>query len=167
MRHFPPPLLAAAGFCILVCGTGGPVASGQPHSDKQSEVPLTMHECEGATNCGTWTFLGTEGSGHWPSGEAATLTIESWDTDTITIHRSDSAGPSAGLTAVYHGSRHGNRIEGQFRAVVPGKSTAMGMWEATLVRPATADEGARQSPNGVGVAPVVCVPWFRTVVCLR
>src|SRR5206468_1623038 len=48
----------------------------KPESDSQAAVPVTMTECEGVNNCATWTFLGSQGNGQWPSGEIANLTVE-------------------------------------------------------------------------------------------
>jgi hypothetical protein len=61
-------------------------------------VPTAMTECEGTNNCATWTFLGGQGNGQWPSGEIANLTVERYDDKTVTIRRADSTGASAGAT---------------------------------------------------------------------
>src|ERR1700677_470688 len=82
----------------------------QAPSKPKAAGPVTMTECEGTNNCATWTFLGTQGNGQWPSGEVANLTVESGDADTVVIRRADSTGSSAGLTVTYTGTRHGDRI---------------------------------------------------------
>lgn len=95
--------------------------------------PVTMTECEGTNNCATWTFLGIQGNGQWPSGEIANLNVEHFDNDTVVIRRADSTGPSAGLTAIYSGTRHGERIGGEFTSSWPGHWNRMtGNWYATI-----------------------------------
>ena len=54
--------------------------SAQAPSKSQSAVPVTMTECEGTNNCATWTFLGAQGNGQWPSGEVANLSVERYTT---------------------------------------------------------------------------------------
>jgi hypothetical protein len=66
----------------------------------QAPTPVTMTECEGVNNCATWTFLGSQGNGQWPSGEVANLSVERYDDNSVVIRRADSTGASAGLTAV-------------------------------------------------------------------
>ena len=75
-------------------------------------VPVTMTECEGVNNCATWTFLGSQGTGQWPSGDIASLSVERYDADNVVIRRADATGSSAGLTALYTGARHGDRVGG-------------------------------------------------------
>jgi hypothetical protein len=97
-----------------------------------------MTECEGVNNCATWTFLGSQGNGQWPSGEVANLSVERYDTDSVVIRRADSTGSSAGLTAVYTGTRHGNRVGGEFTSSWPGHwYNQSGNWYATLEAPIT------------------------------
>jgi hypothetical protein len=92
-----------------------------------------MTECEGTNNCATWTFLGGQGNGQWPSGEVANLSVEHSDKDSVVIRRADSTGPSAGLTAVYKGTRHDDRVGGEFTSSWPGHwENKSGNWYATL-----------------------------------
>jgi hypothetical protein len=77
----------------------------------QAPVLVTMTECEGVNNCAAWTFLGPQGNGQWPSGEVANLTVARADADSVEIHRADSTGSAAGLTAVYKGVRHAITLE--------------------------------------------------------
>ena len=93
---------------------------------------VTMTECEGVNNCATWSFLGTQGNGKWPSGEEGNLTVEHFDADSVVIRRSDSTGNSAGYTAVYTGKRHGNNVGGEFTASWPGHENTTGNWYATI-----------------------------------
>jgi hypothetical protein len=109
----------------------------------QAGNPVTMTECEGTNNCATWTFLGTQGNGQWPSGEIANLSVEKFDTSSAVIRRADSTGSSAGLTAVYKGTRHGNRIGGEYTSSWPGHwANQEGNWYATI-------ETAPQTPPTV------------------
>jgi hypothetical protein len=105
----------------------------QSQSKPSSAGPVTMTECEGTNNCATWTFLGKQGNGQWPSGEMANLTVEDFDADTVVIDRADSTGNSAGLTATYRGTRHGNRIGGEYTSSWPGHwDKQEGNWYATI-----------------------------------
>ena len=107
---------------LSVAGTG---TWAQEQSDSAAKkpkaaVPVTMTECEGKDNCATWTFLGAQGTGKWPSGEISSLMVKRYDDNSVVIERSDSTGPSAGLTAVYTGTRHGDRVGGEFTSSWPG-----------------------------------------------
>jgi hypothetical protein len=105
----------------------------QPAPKAQAAVPVTMTECEGTNNCATWTFLGGTGNGRWPSGEIANLTVERSDASTVVIRRADSTGASAGLTAVYTGTRHDDRVGGEFTSSWPGHwAGRSGNWYATV-----------------------------------
>jgi hypothetical protein len=96
-------------------------------------TPVTMTECEGVNNCATWTFLGTKGNGQWPSGEVANLSVEKFDAGSVVIRRADSTGPSAGLTAIYTGTRHGERVGGEFTSSWRGHwQSKSGNWYATI-----------------------------------
>jgi hypothetical protein len=98
------------------------VSYGQTNQPTQSKAaaPVTMTECEGTNNCATWTFLGKQGNGRWPSGEVANLSVESLDGDNVVIRRADSTGPSVGLIAVYKGIRHDDRVGAEFTSSWPG-----------------------------------------------
>ena len=114
----------------------------QAPSKRKATAPVTMTECEGTNNCATWTFLGAQGNGTWPSGETANLSVEHFDANSVVIRRADSVGPSAGLTAEYHGSRHGDRIGGEFTSSWPGHwENKSGNWYATI------GEGVQSIPN--------------------
>jgi len=99
----------------------------------ESSTPVTMKECEGPDNCATWTFLGTQGNGQWPSGDTANLSVKVTDANKVIIERADSTGSSAGLTAVYRGTRVGNHLSGKFDSSWPGHWTnKSGAWSATI-----------------------------------
>jgi hypothetical protein len=125
------PLLYAQG------NAAGLIAA-QTSSESQKPVPVTMTECEGVNNCATWTFLGAQGNGKWPTGEDANLSVERYDTNSVVIRRADSTGTSAGLTAVYTGTRHGDRVGGDFTSSWPGHwDNKAGNWYATVEAPVT------------------------------
>ena len=104
-------------------------------SKPKTAVPVTMTECEGTNNCATWTFLGAQGNGQWPSGEVANLSVERYDANSVVIRRADSTGSSAGLTAVYTGIRHDDRVGGDYTSSWPGHwNSKSGNWYATVER---------------------------------
>lgn len=104
-----------------------------PTPKSGASTPITMTECEGTNNCATWTFLGKQGTGQWPSGETASLTVEHFDSDSVVIHRADATGPSAGLTAEYRGTRKGERIAGEFTVTRSGDTNPVtANWYATI-----------------------------------
>jgi hypothetical protein len=105
----------------------------QAPTQQQAASPVTMTECEGTNNCANWTFLGTQGNGQWPSGEIANLSVERYDDNSVVIRRADSTGSSAGLTAVYTGTRHGDRVGGEYTSSWPGHwDNKSGNWYATI-----------------------------------
>jgi len=109
------------------------VGTVQSTSKQRSGAPVVMTECEGTNNCATWTFLGTQGNGQWPSGDTANLSVEHFDADSVVIRRADSTGSSAGLTALYKGTRHGDRVGGDFTSSWPGHwENKAGNWYATI-----------------------------------
>lgn len=109
-----------------------------------------MAECEGVNNCATWTFLGSQGTGQWPSGDIASLTVERYDNDSVVIRRADSTGASAGLSAEYTGTRHGDRVGGEYTSSWPGHwEKQSGNWYATVQKPQSPPAVIRVcDPNG-------------------
>lgn len=126
-----------------------PAQNGAPVQGRsQAAGPVSMTECEGTNNCATWTFLGAQGNGQWPSGELASLSVEHYDADSVVIRRADSSGPSAGLTAVYKGTRHGNRIGGEYTSSWPGHwNNQEGNWYATIGRASLTPPGVMRVCN--------------------
>lgn len=90
-------------------------ASGQdsPTATKpKAQAPVTMTVCESGNRCSDWTFRGKMGSGVGPGGETQVLAIERADDKSMTVHRTDMTGATAGLTADYSGAIVKGRIEG-------------------------------------------------------
>ncbi len=115
------------------------IVAAQAPAESRTATPLAMTECEGTNNCASWTFLGTLGNGQWPSGEVANLSVETFDASTVVIRRADSTGAAAGLTAVYKGTRHDDRVGGEFTSSWPGHwENKSGNWYATIEKAAVA-----------------------------
>jgi hypothetical protein len=132
----PNPGGATPGQTTEAASTVPPATAAQAPAKSKEAVPVTMTECEGTNNCATWTFLGAQGNGQWPSGEVANLSVEHYDADTVVIRRADSTGSAAGLTAVYTGTRHGDRVGGEFTSSWPGHwNSKSGNWYATVAAP--------------------------------
>ena len=115
-------------------------------------LPDQMRECEGLfqQTCGIWTFDGKVGSGQWQVGAVADLLVQQSDPGRIIIHRSDSKGPSPGLTAIYVGKLSGHRIEGKVTWTWPGHWNRQieGKWSATWEEPAPRKAPpTRQTPS--------------------
>ena len=62
------------------------------HPASKAAGPVSMTECKGTNNCATWTFLGTQRNGKWPTGEEANLSVEKFDSVSVVIRRADSTG---------------------------------------------------------------------------
>jgi len=131
-------IVAISVLTAVSHGQGTTAASKAVTPKPKAPGPVTMTECEGVNNCATWTFLGTQGNGQWPSGDIANLTVDTSDTSSVVIHRADSTGASAGLTATYTGTRHGGNVGGEFTSSWPGHwDKKEGNWYATIVQPLT------------------------------
>lgn len=100
-------------------------------------IPTKISECE-AQQCGVWEFNGLTGTGRWASGAQATLSVERFGFDGITIRRNDYAGSTPGFVAVYTGRILGKQIEGEVTWSWPGRwhNSPKGTWAATVVEPA-------------------------------
>lgn len=152
-------LVILLGGLALSIGTYGqtsqPAKKANQAPSQSPATPVTMTECEGVNNCATWTFLGTQGNGQWPSGEIANLSVEKFDADTVVIRRADSTGPSAGLTATYTGTRNGDRIGGEFLSSWPGHwKSKPGNWYATIGK----------APNSPPLVMHFCAQYCKTLV---
>lgn len=117
-------------------------------STKAEPLKLTLTECEGVNNCATWRFIGSLGSGKWPDGSEGTLTKSANAKGEVLIHRVDTVGPSAGLTADYRGTLKDEgtkdmRLSGEVTSWWPGHwETKKGDWYAFAEIP-------HQGPPGV------------------
>jgi hypothetical protein len=100
-------------------------------------LPARLSECESQV-CGTWTLSGKTGRAQWPSGAVAALQVERYDFDGITIRRTDDAGQTRGLTAIYTGKVEGNHIDGKVTWTWPGHwdKSPSSTWFAIIVQPA-------------------------------
>ena len=131
--------------CLALAGRSLAVA--QEPSIDASRIPRHMTECEGTDQmtCGTWTFTGIEGTGRWSNGAAANLTIQQFDPKWVIIRRTDTSGTSAGLTAIYVGQQHGQRVEGTVKWTWLGhwSQEAQGTWSATFDEPGSTASASR------------------------
>jgi len=105
-------------FNMAIASVAPSQAATKSPTNPQTPSPITMTECEGTNNCATWTFLGTQGIGQWPSGEISNLNVEHFDDNSVSIRRADPIGPSTGLTALYTGTRHGDRVGGGVHVIL-------------------------------------------------
>jgi len=140
LRLFTKLSFVLAAFAMTPIAHSQTVQSQQigTHASQKAKapVPVAMTECEGVNNCATWTFLGAQGNGQWPTGEIANLTVDRYDDNSVVIRRADSTGSSAGLTAVYTGTRHGDRVGGEFTSSWPGHwDEKSGNWYAMIEGP--------------------------------
>ena len=93
----------------------------QPTAPEAIAVPAVIAEMEcigsqcvpDAKISGTWKFSGVMGIADWNSGAEARVVVERFDKDGVDIRRIDLPNSSSyGQTAVYKGTVHGDRIEG-------------------------------------------------------
>ncbi|MGA3091646.1 MAG: tetratricopeptide repeat protein [Terriglobales bacterium] len=83
-------------------------------------MPSLIAMCEDSDGCSDWGFKGNQGIGLWADGANADLTITHLDANSIRIHRVDSKGTGAGITADYTGAISNYWIEGDVTASWPG-----------------------------------------------
>ncbi len=123
------------------------------------KIPDRLWECEthNKTTCGTWTFSGSDGTGQWPNGAVANLTVQQFDSAWVIIRRSDSSGSSAGLVATYSGKLKGDRIKGQVTWTWIGhwNQPVQGTWYATLREPTAVAPAPRPQPDAPQVSQQV------------
>ena len=126
-------LMAEYGNPGCLSGTNWQPAPDWPRQ-RMGQVKLTV--CDPVSlDCGDWTFTGLNGHGHWKSGVESTLRVDPPQGDEIVIHRTDTSGPTAGLTATYKGSREHHIFFGDYVASWPGHEadkdvSKEGEWEA-------------------------------------
>lgn len=106
------------------------------------KIPSSLIECE-ADQCAPgrqggclWVFHGQEGESHCRDGAASRLEVQKFDADGIVIRRTElPTSVSVGLTAIYTGTLHGNRITGLGTWSWPGhwnNHNPAGRWFATI-----------------------------------
>jgi hypothetical protein len=129
--------------------------SGSSAASQDLRVPERLWVCEGRDNgsCGTWSFTGSDGTGRWNNGAVADLVVQQFDSAWIIVRRSDPAGASPGLTAIYRGKLTGDRIEGTVTWTWLGhwNKQVEGTWYATMQEPAL----GRPAPEPPGGAPPI------------
>lgn len=103
-------------------------------------IPTQLVECEGKRCDGAWTFSGRQGTARWSSGAVANLVIARYGPAGVVIQRVDPGGSSPGLTAVYTGQIHGDRIQGDVTWSWYGRwpHPRSGTWSATIGRAVSA-----------------------------
>ena len=102
-------------------------SSTTPNAALAVQIPLSLTECEGNQcvagregGC-TWVFHGSEGEGRCRSGASEKLTLQQSDAENIVIRRTDLPNSNSyGLTGVYVGTLHGDRITGYATWSWPG-----------------------------------------------
>lgn len=79
-----------------------------------TETECMGEQCTpGSGISGTWKFSGILGTSDWNDGAEAKVVIERFDEKGVEIRRIDLPNSSSyGLTAVYKGRRHGDRVDG-------------------------------------------------------
>jgi enterochelin esterase family protein len=112
---------------------------------KLTETECRGNQCSGAAGSkAAWEFHGLIGDAQWRDGASARLVVERYDADGIVIRRIDLPNSdSYGLTAVYKGEVHGDRIDGSVVWSWSGHwddKHPAGRWSAIL-------EGADQAPR--------------------
>jgi hypothetical protein len=131
--------LAVGGILFALAFSCAPTLS--------QSIPARLSECETKGCGGDWRFSGRTGTAHWPNGVEAELSIERFDQDQVIIRRRDTSSSTLGVTAVYTGTIHGQRIEGDVTYSWPGHwaTPVIVQWYATIEdssepAPATATE---------------------------
>jgi hypothetical protein len=119
------------GIEELQASTRKPLSAEQ--SKSPDHLPISMSMCE-PDSCGTWSFHGQRGIGRWSTGPVADLTIELFDSNSVSVRREDT-GDTQGLKGQYTGNRKGDHVEGKFTWTWPGHgqlSAGTVDWIATI-----------------------------------
>jgi enterochelin esterase family protein len=119
---------------------------------KVTETECAGNPCGSAKGTGAaWAFHGILGEAQWTNGAVAKLVIERFDAGGIKIRRIDLPNSvSYGLTAVYTGQLHGNRMVGSVVWSWNGHWNdrhPSGQWSATV-------QGLSSAPPVVAVAKI-------------
>jgi hypothetical protein len=115
---------ASAGFCQLAEVTPSPPGG----------LPRLMNVSEAGPDyaaSSVWIWHGSSYSAIWGNGAVSQLTVASGDSGDLRLKRQDSAGPVAGLTAIYTGKWDGKAFsDGKVMATLKGGTTQL-IWTAT------------------------------------
>ncbi len=113
------PVIVITALMALAHASGQDQRAQRNSFTADTPPAMTETECMGgqcdlnADVRGTWKFSGVMGTADWNDGAEATVVIERFDEDGIEIRRIDLPNSSSyGLTAVYKGTIHGDRVEG-------------------------------------------------------
>jgi enterochelin esterase-like enzyme len=106
-------------FIFLFCVVDSPAQKVPQTGTTMIQISSSMTECEvnqcspgGEGGC-TWIFHGSEGESRCRNGAIGKLSVQRFDADGVVINRLDPPNSSSpGLTAVYTGTLHGDRIDG-------------------------------------------------------
>jgi hypothetical protein len=101
-------------FCTL------PLSATLLRAQVSTPIPPAITECEKNLPCITLHFTKGQAEARWSDGTIATLTIESYDGQTIRIKREDSVGLCAGLVGEYVGSLENYSFKGKMTWNWPG-----------------------------------------------
>lgn len=152
-----PALLA---FLAPVIAQGQPAPPVAPAAMAVPAV-VTEMECMGsdcvpdAKISGTWKFNGILGTADWNNGAEARVIVERFDEGGVDIRRIDLPNSSSyGQTAVYTGTLHGDRIEGDVVWSWNGHwndEHPVGHWAAVIQRsaPSSSPAEAIKIPNAL------------------
>ena len=97
-----------------------PLSAIQLQAQVPAHVPPAMTECEKNLPCITLHFTKGQAEARWSDGSVATLTVDSYDGQTIRIKREDSVGLCAGLQGEYVGSLVNDSFQGKMTWTWPG-----------------------------------------------
>ncbi len=126
-HHLWAIVLLATG----ACNQAAPIT----HNGNISALPGTLVVCSGECTertAGIWTFHGRQGEAKWPDGALAQLNVDRFDAGGVVIHRTDMPNSSSpGLTALYTGNLHDNRVDGTVVWSWGNRKTT-GTWTATV-----------------------------------
>ena len=124
LRDLQAPAVKFAAIAILFACFAQALAQSPavpPASSNAITAPIAIREMEcmgsqcvpDAKTSGTWKFSGMLGHAQWNNGAEARVVVERYDAGGVDFRRIDLPNSSSyGLTAVYTGTLHSGRIEG-------------------------------------------------------
>lgn len=121
----------AAAVPLLALSAAACQAPSTPSGASARPATILVCESNNAVVCGTWTRSGDGYVARWQDGAEAAITVERFDATGVRFRRADAAGVSAGMTAVYEGTRTDRGVtDGEVRWSLRGDSWT-GTWQAT------------------------------------